>query len=118
MAMAGDCDWSPLGTGGGPAAYGCAALDNGSVVFGGSLSGIDGQFVNRIAIWDGSTWSEPGNGVNGFVGLLQLSQAGDSSPVVSSPKQVASTPDSSLVGTEHSGMLSVTGSMRDHVVRY
>lgn len=67
ITLAADCDWSPLGTGAGPAAYGCAALDDGSVVFGGSLNGIDGQFVNRIAIWDGSTWSEPGNGVNGFV---------------------------------------------------
>ncbi|MGJ8635560.1 MAG: hypothetical protein ACSHX5_01760 [Phycisphaerales bacterium] len=39
----------------------------GSVVFGGSLSGIDGQLVNHIAIWDGSSWSQPGNGVDGFV---------------------------------------------------
>ncbi len=66
-ALAGDCDWSPLGTGFGPAAYATAVLSNGNPVFGGSINGAGGEFVDHIVIWDGTGWIEPGGGVDGFV---------------------------------------------------
>jgi hypothetical protein len=65
--LAGDCDWTPMGTGVGPAAYATAVLSNGNPVFGGSINGASGAFVDHIVIWDGTGWVEPGGGVDGFV---------------------------------------------------
>ena len=76
FAVAGDCDWTPMGTGAGPAAYGCAALGNGQAVFGGSLSGAGGLGVERIALWDGASWQSIGGGVDGFVRTVLANDGG------------------------------------------
>ena len=59
-ALAGDCDWTPIGTSIGPAAYATAVLSDGSQVYGGSIG------FSNIVIWDGNQLVAPGGMVNGF----------------------------------------------------
>ncbi len=66
-AGAGDCDWAPLGTGVGPAAYATAVLTDGQAVYGGSISLAGSLEVDFITQWDGASWQPIGGGVNGFV---------------------------------------------------
>lgn len=60
-ALAGDCDWRPLGASVSPAAYATAVLSDGSPVFGGSIG------FSNIVIWDGTRLNTPDGGVDGFV---------------------------------------------------
>ncbi|MCA8953464.1 MAG: hypothetical protein KDE27_28385, partial [Planctomycetes bacterium] len=52
-------------------------LDNGDVLFGGSFSTIDGSPVRRLARLQGSTWSQLGGGVEGYVSELVPAPNGD-----------------------------------------
>ncbi len=76
VGFAGDCDWSAMSTGAGPAAYACAVLDDGSVVFGGSITLAGSSVVSRIARWDGSSWLPVGGGVDGFVRTVLANRDG------------------------------------------
>lgn len=67
LVLAGECDWLPLGTGVGPAAYSCAVLEGGEVVYGGSITLAGQTLVQQIAQWDGQSWNPIGSGLNNFV---------------------------------------------------
>jgi hypothetical protein len=54
--------WSPLGTMSG-LVYAVAAMPNGDVVAGGTLTQASGSAVQSIARWDGVTWSPLGAGL-------------------------------------------------------
>lgn len=69
--------WSPLGSGvGGTSPYGLRVgaltpLPNGDLVAGGTFTTIDGVAANRIARWNGTTWSPLGSGIGLYwVGAL------------------------------------------------
>ena len=73
--------WSPLGSGiGGPAFVSVSALavlPNGDLVAGGSFTSAGGVSTNRIARWDGSTWSPLGSGMDDTVAALVVLPNGD-----------------------------------------
>lgn len=68
--------WSPLGTGSGANGIvrALGVFDDGSgpaLYAGGAFTAVDGQAANRIARWDGSSWSPLGSGVNSTVLALR-----------------------------------------------
>ena len=79
--------WSALGSGltgpgASPAAYAMAAFDDGSgealYVAGQTFNTAGGVTANRVARWDGSTWSAVGDGfANGIVWDLEVVQDAD-----------------------------------------
>ncbi len=76
FAGAGDCDWVGLASGAGPAVYGLAVLEDGRVVFGGSISLAGTLGVSRIAMWDGVEWHSIDGGVDGFVRTVLANEGG------------------------------------------
>jgi len=73
--------WAALGTGvrsetGFAPAVHAAIIWNGNLVIGGSFKYVGGATAHRIAIWNGSSWSAPGNdstlGLNGTVHALAV----------------------------------------------
>lgn len=74
--------WFPLGTG---VSWGTlpavvrslAALSNGDLVAGGDFASAGGVPANRIARWNGSSWSALGSGTNGSVRALRVLPSGD-----------------------------------------
>ncbi|HYF66166.1 MAG TPA: hypothetical protein VD886_25280, partial [Herpetosiphonaceae bacterium] len=56
--------------------YAVAAGGNGSVYVGGTFTTAGGVTVNRIARWDGSSWSALGGGMNLFVYALAVGSDG------------------------------------------
>jgi len=74
--------WSTLGngTGGGSSVEALELFDDGSglaLFAGGYFSSMDGIVVNRIAKWDGSTWSALGSGMNSAVLALEVFDDGN-----------------------------------------
>jgi trimeric autotransporter adhesin len=73
--------WAPVGTGisggGGSAVNALETLPNGDLVAGGSFTIAGGVAANRIARWDGSTWSPLGTGISGSVLALKTRPNGD-----------------------------------------
>jgi hypothetical protein len=75
--------WSPLGSGltlgsglnGG--VYALAELPNGDLVAGGEFTIAGGVPANRIARWNGSSWSPFGSGMDSTVGSLAVLPNGD-----------------------------------------
>jgi hypothetical protein len=62
--------WSPLGAGLGPvspstAAYALLALPGGDLLVGGTFTTAGGATANRIARWNGTSWSPLGTGMQG-----------------------------------------------------
>ena len=62
--------WSPLGAGiassSFPGVYALAVLPNGDLVAGGIFTSAGGVAANRIARWNGASWSPLGSGLGGF----------------------------------------------------
>jgi len=56
--------WSPLGSGMDKEVYALAFDSNGNLYVGGSFTTAGGVTANRIAKWDGTSWSALGSGVN------------------------------------------------------
>lgn len=79
--------WSPFGpgvNGSGPGMNSnvecLAVLPNGDLVAGGQFTHADGGLVNRVARWDGASWSALGSGIEGEfvrVSALTVLQSGD-----------------------------------------
>lgn len=74
--------WAPLGSGLGVPAVGVdnfavLRLQNGDIIAGGSFLTAGGVAANRVARWDGSTWSPMGTGMNGPVRALAQMPNGD-----------------------------------------
>ena len=68
--------WSPLGSGLGGGVFGTwvnalHTLSNGDLIVGGNFTTAGGQPANRIARWNGSSWSSFGSGITS-TGLLAL----------------------------------------------
>ena len=59
------------------AAWSLAVLPNGDLVAGGQFTTAGGVAANRIARWDGSSWSSLGSGLNGTVFGLAVLPSGD-----------------------------------------
>jgi hypothetical protein len=67
--------WHALGNGLGTAgtfipAVRAIAIKNGAVYAGGGFINSGSQFITNLAVWNGSTWSSVGGGVNGIVFAL------------------------------------------------
>jgi hypothetical protein len=62
--------WSPLGAGiassSFPGVYALAVMPNGDLVVGGIFTSAGGVAANRIARWNGASWSPLGSGLGGF----------------------------------------------------
>ncbi len=73
--------WSALGSGvegqSNTAVYALTVLPNGDLVAGGWFTSAGGVPANRIARWDGSSWSTLGSGMNGTVRALTVLPNGD-----------------------------------------
>src|SRR5207253_1276809 len=73
--------WVPLGAGltlpNGGGVFALAALPTGDIIVGGQFTTADGQGIQNIARWDGSSWSALGLGINGTVLSLGLIPNGD-----------------------------------------
>jgi len=81
LALWNGASWSAIGTltGSGtlPPVASLATLPNGDVVGGGEFQFINGAPMNRIARWDGATWSALGAGVGGTALALLVQPNGD-----------------------------------------
>src|SRR5690606_2012417 len=69
--------WSPLGSGMNNSVYALTVFDDGSgtgpaLYAGGAFTTAGGVTVNRIAKWDGSSWSPLGSGMSGSVRALTV----------------------------------------------
>jgi len=69
--------WSPLGSGMDFVVYALAAFDDGSgtgpaLYAGGGFTSAGGAIANRIARWNGMTWTPLGSGMNTFVNALTV----------------------------------------------
>ncbi|HEX6812732.1 MAG TPA: hypothetical protein VF384_13985 [Planctomycetota bacterium] len=75
--------WSALGAGvglgplGAPPVLSMAVAPNGDLIVGGLLTGAGGLAVNKIARWDGATWSPLGAGVSGNINAVTVLANGD-----------------------------------------
>jgi hypothetical protein len=87
FATAGDVDashiarwngaaWSAIGAGTVIQQYdriwACTTLPNGDLVVGGSFAALDGVSVNKIARWNGSSWTALGSGMGGLGAVFAL----------------------------------------------
>ncbi len=70
-----DANWVSLGglPGTDSGVHASAVDDAGSLYIGGEFTVVGTVIVNRIAKWDGSTWTALGGGMNGFVRALAVS---------------------------------------------
>lgn len=75
-----DDQWIPLG-GGLPGADNTVRAvvmdDSGHVYIGGSFSVVGDSAANRVAYWNGSTWTNLGDGIDNYVQALALDSAGN-----------------------------------------
>src|SRR5207249_465509 len=71
-----DANWISLGNipGADSGIYAAVADGSGNLYIGGQFMSVGGVSVNRIAKWDGSSWSALGSGVNS--GVLALAVSG------------------------------------------
>ncbi|MFO0836099.1 MAG: hypothetical protein U0638_14095 [Phycisphaerales bacterium] len=74
--------WSSLGSGVGggyldPSVTALAVLPNGDLIAGGWFITAGGLSANRIARWDGTSWSPLGSGLNAVVNTLKVLPNGD-----------------------------------------
>ncbi|MFO0826591.1 MAG: hypothetical protein U0572_00435 [Phycisphaerales bacterium] len=80
--------WSALGSGLDSSVFCATTFDDGSgagpaLYVGGNFTSAGGTIVNRIARWDGSTWSALGSGVNGAVrGLAVFDDGSGNGPAL------------------------------------
>ena len=71
--------WGPLGLGMNPGSVvsSLVRLPNGHIVAGGDFTQAGGVAANRVAVWNGSTWTPLGGGMNGAVNALAVLPNGD-----------------------------------------
>ncbi len=62
--------WSAVGAGTDGIVYALASDPSGNIYIGGSFTAAGGLSASRVAMWNGSTWSTLGSGVNGNVNDL------------------------------------------------
>ncbi|MCI0449264.1 MAG: T9SS type A sorting domain-containing protein [Chlorobi bacterium] len=64
--------WAPIGPGFTNGFVSCVVVYNGELVAGGSFTLAGFTSVNRIAKWNGSSWSALGSGLNDFAQTMEL----------------------------------------------
>lgn len=73
LAMWNGSSWQSITPGGVPNnTVFCFAVFNGDLIVGGNFTSINGQAINRLARFNGTTWSAFGSGMNGQVNALSV----------------------------------------------
>lgn len=76
-SLAGDEQWSTLGSGASGTVHALVADGGGNVYAGGTFLTAGGVTVNRVAKWDGSSWHALGSGMSNTVYALALDGNGN-----------------------------------------
>ena len=111
FAAPGDVNWTGFGGIPGPngAVYAAAVDGSGNLYIGGDFTIVGDVFANRIAKWDGSTWSALGSGMNAAVRALvvvggDVYAGGEFTTAGGSPAQYIAKWDGSAWSTLGSGV--------------